>query len=394
MGNVSLGTSGWSYTEWVGPVYGDEKESKLKRYCGLFNIAEINSTFYAYPSKSTVIGWSRNSPSGFTFAAKLPKLITHSLKLAGGEESEDALYKFCDLMEPLSAAGKLACILIQLPPSLRYDPSTLEGFLELLPKGIRFAIEFRHPSWLSDETWRLLSDHNVAYTAVDEPLLPPEFKITADFSYFRWHGRGRRPWYNYRYTVEELKLWIPRIQEAREKSQSVYGFFNNHYHGYAVENCLQVLKMLGKLTERQSAALDRVQRWVAKLPSKPKGPARMRRLSRLIELKPEDRLEGSLLRFTDDLRLERAKGIGEGDVKIEEVTDDGAILVVKQYRVVLDLKRRMIVHDCPDWVRQSKAKKFCKHVVRAFYSLQKDEAIRALSQISKSPDQWEFRASQ
>jgi len=156
--------------------------------------------------------------------------------------------------------------LAQLPPSLKFDPNTLENFLGLLPKDLRFAVEFRHLSWLRDETWRLLSNYNVAYTVVDEPLLPPDLKITSDLSYFRWDGHGRRPWYNYRYTSEELRPWIPKINEAEKSSEHVYGFFNNHYHGYAVENCLQVLDMLGELTEPQAKALKKVRKWLVDHP--------------------------------------------------------------------------------------------------------------------------------
>jgi uncharacterized protein YecE (DUF72 family) len=84
----------------------------------------------------------------------------------------------------------------------------------------------------------------VAYTIVDEPLLPLEIHVTANFTYFRWHGRASRPWYNYRYTPEDLKTWIQKLKEAANQTGTICGYFKNHYHGYAVENCLQVLKCL------------------------------------------------------------------------------------------------------------------------------------------------------
>ena len=81
MGEILLGCSGWSYKDWVGPLYKTEKESKLRAYSSIFNTAEINSTFYAYPTKGTVLGWLRYTKSDFIYAAKLPRQITHKKKL-------------------------------------------------------------------------------------------------------------------------------------------------------------------------------------------------------------------------------------------------------------------------------------------------------------------------
>ena len=239
--SVLLGTSGWSYKEWVGPFYSRMDKSMLRAYAKIFGTAEINSTFYRYPSKGTVMGWARYSPEGFVYSAKLPRLITHDKKLGLGEDVQADLERFTELMEPLSLSGKLGCILIQLPPKFSYNPDGLENFFKILPTHMRFAVEFRNLSWMRAETWKLLKKHRVAYTIVDEPLLPADIQITSDIAYFRWHGHGTRPWYNYRYTRQELKPWIPEVEKAANKVQRVYGYFNNHYHGYAVENCLQVM---------------------------------------------------------------------------------------------------------------------------------------------------------
>lgn len=254
MGSVRLGTSGWSYKEWVGPLYRDDKESKLRAYSGVFGTAEIDSTFYAYPTKGLVAGWRINTPERFVFTAKLPKTITHEKRLDVSQGADEDLMRFVDLMSPLAGAGKLGCLLIQLPPSFGYDPATLEGFFKALPRGFRFAAEFRNASWVRDETWELLRDYNVAYVNVDEPLLPPDVHLTADFAYFRWHGRGKGIWFDYRYGKEELEPWVPKVMEAAGKVKEVYGYFNNHFHGYAVENCLQVLEMLGLAGDAQREA--------------------------------------------------------------------------------------------------------------------------------------------
>jgi len=126
---------------------------------------------------------------GFKFSAKLPRLITHEKKLDPDRKVKNDLLRFLELMEPLRAAHKLGAILIQLPPKFVFERhrENLASFFELLPEDFEFAVEFRDHSWLKKETLRLLKDHNVAYTIVDEPLLPPEIQLTADFAYFRWH---------------------------------------------------------------------------------------------------------------------------------------------------------------------------------------------------------------
>ena len=150
--------------------------------------------------------------------------------------------------------SKLACFLIQLPPKYDYNPENLESFFELLDPLFRYAVEFRNLSWMRGETWSLLEKYKVAYVIVDEPLLPPEVHLTADFAYFRWHGRGERPWFDYLYSKEELEPWIPKVEEAAGKVKKVVGYFNNHYHGFAPENCLYLIEKLGLFSEEQKRA--------------------------------------------------------------------------------------------------------------------------------------------
>jgi len=269
VGDIYLGTSGWSYDEWVGPLYETNKDSKLRAYSRVFTTAEIDSTFYAYPSRGTVMGWLRYVSSDFVYAAKLPQLITHKKKLELAKRVDEDVRRFCQLMDPLQQDGKLGCVLIQLPPSLDFDLERMEEFFKILPAEYRFAVEFRHLSWMRPETWDLLRRHRVAYVVVDEPLLPPDVHLTTDFAYFRWHGKRPQLWYNYHYDVEELTPWIPKIQEAAKNVDRVYGYFNNHFHGYAVENCLQVLEMLGKLTPRQREAKARIKAHFESVATKP-----------------------------------------------------------------------------------------------------------------------------
>lgn len=204
------------------------------------------------------MGWLRYSPPDFVFAAKIPRVITHDKKLGLKGDVQSELQTFLELMQPLQLNGKLGCLLIQLPPSYDFNPENLEEFFRTLSPQFRYAVEFRHLSWMQNRTWELLRKYNIAYTNVDEPLLPPEIHITADFAYFRWHGHGRRPWYNYRYKMEELEPWIPKLLETSSQVSKVFGFFNNHYHGYAPENCLSLIERLTTLTPHQERAKKRL----------------------------------------------------------------------------------------------------------------------------------------
>ncbi len=231
----------------------------LQQYSSIFDTVEIDSSFYKFPERGTVLGMTRYTPRGFLFSAKMNKRFTHDLRLRLDEKAETELDSFCELLDPLLAKDKLACILVQLPPSLKRNDQLLEGFLAALPRRYSYSVEFRHPSWLESSTWAILSKYNVAYCIVDEPLLPPEVHVTSDIGYIRWHGRGERLWYDYRYNEEQLIQWLPRVQEVRASTKTTLGIFNNHFRGYAPENCIQMMKMLGFAGENHEKTLKRIQ---------------------------------------------------------------------------------------------------------------------------------------
>jgi uncharacterized protein YecE (DUF72 family) len=263
LGEIRLGTSGWSYKEWEGPFYPKGEKKKLTYYSKYFNTVEIDSTFYGYPSAGMILGATKNTPPDFVFSAKLPKLITHEKTLDVEKGVKEDLFRFLHLMKPLIEDAKLGPLLIQLPPSFTYSGGfrKLEGFLGVLPTDVLFAAEFRNKSWLGKaDAVDLLRKHNVAITTVDEPLLPADTTTTADFAFVRWHGRGERPWYNYRYKQDELEGWTKKVEAVATKTKKVYGYFNNHFKGYAVENSLQMMELLGTENAAQRKLLDQVTR--------------------------------------------------------------------------------------------------------------------------------------
>ena len=134
--NILLGTSGWSYKEWEGNFYEKGEKTKLRAYSSVFKTVEIDSSFYRIPSKGTVMGWLRYSPSNFVFSAKLPKTVTHDKKLGLRGDFRSDLEAFFEVMRPLQLGGKLACLLVQLPPSYDFNPANLEAFFKVASDSI------------------------------------------------------------------------------------------------------------------------------------------------------------------------------------------------------------------------------------------------------------------
>ncbi len=239
-----LGCSGYSYDDWVGNFYppGLDKSLFFKFYSERFNTIEINSSFYQIPKRNTVLHWVKNAPSYFKFSFKLYREITHDRKLYN---VKPVLDKFFSAIKALIDKNLVAVFLIQLPASFGKNLLKLENFFNELPPNYKYAIEFRHHSWLENDTFELLEKYNVAYTIVDEPHLPPLVKITTDFTYIRFHGHGKKIWYYYNYKEDELKKWAKQIKEIEPQVKEIYIYFNNHFRAFAPRNASQLAKLLG-----------------------------------------------------------------------------------------------------------------------------------------------------
>jgi len=243
VGEVFVGTCGYSYSDWVGVIYGDLGMA-LSTYVEVFPLVEVDSTFYRYPSRAMVNSWLRRGFRRLRVSAKLPRIITHDKTLRLDRGVEDDLVRFMSIMRPLIDAGVLDVVLVQLPPYLKRDLARLEDFLNILSNDVYWAVEFRHRSWLVEDSFRLLSRYGAIYVVVDEPLLPPMLRVTSDLAYVRFHGHGEDVWYNYLYSIEELQQWVPRIRKLSQEA-TTYVFFNNHPGGRAVLNALQMMTLLG-----------------------------------------------------------------------------------------------------------------------------------------------------
>jgi uncharacterized protein YecE (DUF72 family) len=241
-----LGTQGWSYKDWIGSFYpsGTRNEDFLSTYATIFDAVELDTTFYGTPTASRIDKWSSATPDEFRFTAKLPRAITHDRRLVDADEE---LEGFVDVMVRLG--DKLGPLLIQLPPDFTTDERPpLERFLSLLPEGVGFAAEFRHRSWLNDETYELLRAHGVAWTMIDWRYLPIVPELTTDFSYVRWLGRREDIERVHATQIdrrERLDSWAETLDSVARRVERVYGFVNNHYSGHSPADVRYLRRSLG-----------------------------------------------------------------------------------------------------------------------------------------------------
>jgi uncharacterized protein YecE (DUF72 family) len=238
---VRVGTSGWSYQHWRDGVFYPPdlpRGRELAYYCTIFDCVEINCSFYHTPRESALRAWREQVPRHFRFAYKASRTITHNRKLVQVEESVAFVLGRARLL-----GQRLGPILWQFPPRLRAQPERLANFLALLPRDLRHAFEFRHPSWFCEEIYALLRSYNACLVWADAPGYPLEWEVTADFVYARLHGH--QVLYASLYTLEELKQWAERLAAALQTGRRVWVFFDNDACGYAPRNALQLRELLG-----------------------------------------------------------------------------------------------------------------------------------------------------
>lgn len=233
---IHLGTQGWSYKSWDTVFYphGTPPGSYLAYYATQFQAIEIDSSFYGTPRAAFLAKWDRESPAGFRFAAKFPKLITHEKMLV--DAVTDARY----FLSGMSALGeKLGPLCLQFSYEFKPDSrALLDEFLGQLPTEFRYAVEVRNRGWLKDWFLDLLKKHNTALVLVDRVSMPKLQEVTTDFTYIRWLG-NRKDVPDDEYThvriprAKELDEWVDVIQQLNENGVDVWGFANNHYMGHS-----------------------------------------------------------------------------------------------------------------------------------------------------------------
>jgi uncharacterized protein YecE (DUF72 family) len=265
--NCHVGCQGWNYEDWITKAGGDEvfypyhtrANEMLTIYAKAFNTVEVDSTFYAIPSESSVEGWYKKTPSDFTFSLKLPQTITHEQFLH--RSSFPTLVEFCERIRILKE--KLGCVLIQLPPQFVANPfnaTALKEFLPALPRDIRFAIEFRSRDWIHTEILEQLSKHNVTLALVEgqwldhQQIMACAEQPTADFVYIRWMGERNLTSFDkvVRPQDENLLTWSKVIKRLSFRVDKIYATFSNFYEGHAPASANKLKTLLRQPTVEAS----------------------------------------------------------------------------------------------------------------------------------------------
>jgi len=242
---VQVGCVGWSYPEWIGPFYPPRAEAGdyLSLYARVFDVVEIDVSYYTIPSQDMTRSWLEAAPDGFTFAAKFPKLITQEKRLVNVDDPLRWFFGSISILKP-----KLGPLLVQLPPSFSIGGGrpALEAFVDLLPSGYRYAIEFRHGSWFTPETYGWLTDRGIAlcWSENDYVQVPPV--VTTDFAYLRFIGDRSLPKLTgeiQRDRTAEIRRWHAEVRKLGD-DLPVYVFFNNHFAGFGPA-CVNLWREIG-----------------------------------------------------------------------------------------------------------------------------------------------------
>ncbi len=251
-----IGTSGYSYEDWVGVFYPENtaKGDMLNLYARQFNTVEINSSYYRIMPAAAFCRIGEKVPADFKFTVKANQAMTHT------RVENETLYRELNAsLKPLLETNKLGCILAQFPYSFHYNSTNLDylSYLKEKMRELPLIVEFRNNCWIKDSVFDFLKKNDIGFCAVDQPplkgLIPPLATATSQLGYIRFHGRNKKKWwqheqayqrYDYLYSEEELQEWVPRIKQIAGKTTDQYIFMNNHYRGKAAKNALMLMKLL------------------------------------------------------------------------------------------------------------------------------------------------------
>lgn len=238
MAQVYVGNSGYQYKHWKTLFYpqGLPTARWFDYFRSRFATVEINTTFYRLPRKEAFSKWREKAPLWFVYTLKYSRFATHVKKL---KDTPATLARFLDNAAPL--LPRVAAILVQLPPGWKKDAERLKNFFAAAPGRIRWAFEFRNPSWLCDEVYAILRRYNSALVIHDLIKPHPEV-VTADWMYLRFHGGEGTGGY----PPEALSAAADRIRSHAAAGREVYVYFNNDRDAQAVFNAEDLIRLLQK----------------------------------------------------------------------------------------------------------------------------------------------------
>ena len=241
MSPFAVGCAGWSLPKAEQAAF-PKTGTHLERYAARLPAVEINSSFYRPHRPATYARWAASVPPSFRFAVKVPRAITHDARLADAEGPLDAF-----LAEATALGAHLGCLLVQLPPSLAFEPAVAGAFLAVLRDrhAGAVAIEPRHASWFTAPVARLLTTRRVARVAADPARVPAAAEPGggAGTAYFRLHGSPRM--YYSAYDDAYLDALARRLRAAAARADAAWCIFDNTALGAATANALGLLARLG-----------------------------------------------------------------------------------------------------------------------------------------------------
>ncbi|UPG84041.1 DUF72 domain-containing protein [Luteibacter aegosomatis] len=236
---IRIGCAGWSLSSKVAALF-EGQGSHLERYARVFDAVEINTSFYRPHQPKTYARWAASVPDAFRFAVKMPKTISHELRL---RDADDALERF---MEEAGALGdKLGCLLLQLPPSLTFDKASAETFFASLRRltALRVVCEPRHATWFTEEATETLTKARIAAVLADPPpIAGAEPAGDPKTLYVRLHGSPEI--YYSAYDEGFIETLATRALDARNAGVDVWCIFDNTARGAAVPNALALTEAL------------------------------------------------------------------------------------------------------------------------------------------------------
>ncbi len=236
-----IGTTGWSIPKHSAAAF-PAVGSHLQRYAAIFSAVEISSSFYRSHRPATYVRWAASVPQGFRFSVKVPRVVSHERRLV---DAAEPLARFLDEVAALGPA--LGPLLVQLPPSLRYDEAIANRFFECLRKrsSAEVACEPRHASWFTESAETSLSAFHVARVAADPAAAAQRAAEPGGwggFVYIRLHGSPEM--YRSAYPLKALEPTLRRLRSARADGKSCWCVFDNTVLGAATTNALDVLRRL------------------------------------------------------------------------------------------------------------------------------------------------------
>lgn len=236
-----VGCAGWSLPRALWPQFGAEG-THLQRYATRLPAVEINSSFYRPHQHATYARWAASVQPGFRFSVKLPRSITHERRLVDCAALLDAF-----LAQVAGLGDRLGCLLVQLPPSLRFDAAAVAAFTALLRTRYSgaVALEPRHASWFTPQADALLDSAQIARVQADPPRHPAGLAPGGwpGLRYLRLHGTPQV--YYSPYGAATLGSVATQLQAAHAAGAVVWCIFDNTALGHATHNALDLQAMWG-----------------------------------------------------------------------------------------------------------------------------------------------------